>query len=497
MHTHRLIPRLLAVAATSIAATTLFAAGPANAASITVAPDGAIVFTADPGKDDSLGVQSTYDDPSAFTFYDSKNGLGEDLPAGCTRWSPEDRTSITCANPPAIRVDLGDGNDYAYISTGVKVPVTLAGGAGNDELKGNEAPQTIDGGPGDDKVYGYQGDDVLLGGDGADQIEGYSGNDKIDGGAGDDLVSGDGAEGLYTDVIDGGPGVDRIESDFSDRSYNYVQPALSVTLGGGADDGRPGENDEVRGVEKLAFNIAGTYTGTDADETLEMHQILGSVKLDGRGGADTLIGADGPDTIDGGAGADTIDAGFGDDVITPGPGRDSVSADRRGGDCGPYWCKYPYGNDTINAADGEIDSIDCGAGTDAVVADPADVVAPNCETVERKGGVTAGDGAQPSGPNGPSTAAITLTAKPLAPGAAVRKGLTVKLVGLTAKAKVSLTAKVGRKVVAKGTARANSSGRATVVLRFTKAGKQALRGKKRVTLVISGAGAPTTLELKR
>lgn len=486
----------LTVAAATAAALTCTAA-PATAATVSRAPDGALVLTAAPGEKNVVGVQSTYDDPTKFVFYDSVAKVGAELPDGCTRDDPTYLTSMVCVNPPEIRVELGDGDDEGYISSDVKVPVKFFGGTGNDAIQGNAQPQTMDGGPGNDILEGYQGDDALSGGDGADKVNGGAGTDHVDGGAGDDLVSGDGSEGQWTDVIDGGPGVDRIETDFSDRTYDYVQPPLSVTLGGGADDGRPGENDEVRSVEKLIFNIAGTYVGTDADETLEMHQILGGVKLDGRGGQDKLVGADGQDTLDGGAGDDDLDAGFGDDVITPGPGRDSVSADRRGGDCGPYWCKYPYGNDTVLAADGEIDSIDCGAGTDKVVADPADVVAPNCETVERKGGVTP----KPDGPKtdgGDTTTGIpTLTVKAAAPKTAAKKGLRVTVKGLPAGQKVSLTAKRGKTTVAKGSGTADSSGNAAVTLKFSKAGKRALAGKKRVTLQLTGAGAPTRVELKR
>jgi hypothetical protein len=39
----------------------------------------------------------------------------------------------------------------------------------------------------------------------------------------------------------------------------------------------------------------------------------------------------------------------------------------------------------VDAVDGEVDSISCGAGSDRVAADPADVVAPDCEQVERRG----------------------------------------------------------------------------------------------------------------
>ena len=156
-----------------------------------------------------------------------------------------------------------------------------------------------------------------------------------------------------------------------------------MTLAGGADDGRPGEGDDVRDVESITTHQASTLVGTDAAERLEAFQTLSAVLLTGNGGDDELRGGGGGDRLDGGAGADTLDGGFGDDRIVGGPGRDAIFGDRRGGDCGPLWCTLPYGNDVIEARDGEVDAIACGAGADRVVADPADVVAPDCETVER------------------------------------------------------------------------------------------------------------------
>ena len=103
----------------------------------------------------------------------------------------------------------------------------------------------------------------------------------------------------------------------------------------------------------------------------------------GNGGNDVLKTGDGADTIDGGAGDDELDGGFGDDTIVGGPGRDRISADTAGGDCGPMWCKYPYGNDQIDARDGEVDSIVCGFGTDTVLADSVDIVDKDCENVTR------------------------------------------------------------------------------------------------------------------
>ena len=144
----------------------------------------------------------------------------------------------------------------------------------------------------------------------------------------------------------------------------------------------------------MALHIGGTFVGSEGADEFKLMQVGSASVLEGRGGDDRLRGGDGADRLDGGAGADSLDAGFGDDVIVGGPGRDTISADLAGGDCGPLWCKYPYGNDTVEARDGEVDSVTCGAGADTVNADAADVVAPDCETVVR-GGSPAGPGGAP------------------------------------------------------------------------------------------------------
>ena len=201
-------------------------------------------------------------------------------------------------------------------------------------------------------------------------------------------------------MVDGGPGLDSIEDDYSSR-FTDVDPLVAITLGGGADDGRPGEGDSLVNVERVALHIGGSFVGTDGADEFKLMQVGAASTLEGRGGADRLRGGDGPDRLDGGAGDDSLDAGFGDDVIVGGPGRDTISADLAGGDCGPLWCKLPYGNDTVEARDGELDSITCGAGADTVNADAADVVAPDCETVVR-GGAAPGPAARRSPCRGPS-----------------------------------------------------------------------------------------------
>ena len=103
--------------------------------------------------------------------------------------------------------------------------------------------------------------------------------------------------------------------------------------------------------------------------------------MSGAGGNDTITTLNGPDGVDGGAGDDRIVGGLDNDTITGGPGRDAIFADSTGSFCGIFSCTVPFGNDTVNARDGEVDSIDCGIGADRAVIDAFDTHA-NCETVE-------------------------------------------------------------------------------------------------------------------
>ena len=102
------------------------------------------------------------------------------------------------------------------------------------------------------------------------------------------------------------------------------------------------------------------------------------------GGADDLRAGSGRETIDGGAGDDRIEGGWNHDVLTGGPGKDVIYGDSTSGNCGGNGqsCTIPFGNDTINARDGEADQVDCGAGNDRAVVDALDTVAANCETVD-------------------------------------------------------------------------------------------------------------------
>ncbi len=464
----------------------------AGAATIDRAADGTLVYSGGPAST-KLDVQAGYDGTAAV-FYGSSLDAVTSYPGDCT--AQYDASVITCPQPPSVRVDMGDGDDHGQVSADVVFPVTLAGGRGRDWLEGNDNANVLDGGADADKLTGSGGSDTLRGGDGADELAGGAGSDALDGGAGDDLLRPDGNEDPSGDVVDGGPGRDTVDQDYSSRFSAALSP-VSITLAGGADDGRAGEGDDLRGVERIVLRTGGRVVGTDGPDEIAFSQVGSDSELIGGAGDDDLQAGDGADRLDGGAGADAIDGGYGDDTITGGPGQDRISADLAGGDCGPEWCKLPYGNDTINVRDGETDTVTCGAGVDRVLADPQDVVGSDCEQVDRSG-VAAGTGKPGTGTgSAPAGAAVRLAAgTPPRLRAALSSGLVVKLTGLTGRT-IKLQAKDGTRVVASGSGSVRN-GAAAVRLRFTSAARKRLRSRRApLRLTITGGGLTAKLTLKR
>ncbi|HWH95046.1 MAG TPA: calcium-binding protein [Baekduia sp.] len=414
-------------------------------------------------------------------------------------------SAVLCDYDPSVPVQMigSEGVDNMFVS-GSDLPsslsLTMDGAGGDDTLKDSalvDAARTLSGGAGNDKIEGYGGNDTLDGGDGNDEVNGNAGNDVVRGGNGDDVVNGDNFKSPGADVIDGGPGNDQIE-DWSIPSGD-VHPQPTVTLDGAADDGRPGEGDNVTGVEKFTFYVNATFTGTDAPEVVEVANVSeGASTLQGLGGADTLKGADSPDTIDGGTGDDQLNGGNGNDTITGGAGKDTIMGDATAGGCtvvGYFGsCKSPWGNDVVNAVDGEVDSVDCGPGQDTANVDAIDVVT-NCEVVTKGAGVAPG-----ADPNAGNTGK---TAKGLALiGAAKIKALLAgKLavgVPCAAACRVTVTARSGGRTVATGRATLLEAGTAKVNLRVAKKAKRPLKRAKQVklslTATVAGAsGKPVKL----
>lgn len=417
------------------------------------------------------------------------------------------------ANRP-LRVEGSSARDQLQISQGSdripdSMPVTINGNGGNDKLEdawGAETGRTLNGGPGNDEILGYEGNDTLDGGDGSDNLDGGSGDDRVFGGAGDDEVDGDGFDEVGSDYVDGGPGYDYVDG-WEDPEELDKNPAIDVTLDGVANDGRPGENDNVVGVEDFQMNTVGRIVGTDAREKIIIDNPAnsGPSTLIGNGGDDELAGQDFNDTVDGGAGNDQVEGGLGNDTVTGGPGQDIIYGDATASRCTWYSCKIPFGNDVIYARDGEADSIDCGIGEDRAVVDAIDTVT-NCEKVEG-GGSNGGSGGGGGGGKGGGGSQLTVTIAKAKLAAMAAKGLKVKVACAAAcTVKGTITAdkatarKLGTRKLAKGSGKAASAGTATVKLKASKKVARKLRGltsaKGTVKVTVKQAGKTLTASRK-
>jgi hypothetical protein len=439
---------LAALLATAAAALVL--SGSATAGTLT-SEAGTWVYRAAPGERNVVHVgPDTWSMDGTLVIHDE--GIAFPLPDGCTR-GPLGGTDPTYAYcPPApVRVELGDGDDWLLVSEDLPAgtpTVTGDGGPGADRLNGPSrgARVTFAGGEGNDELNGGYQDDVLDGGPGNDRLDGKKGNDQVLGGDGDDLLQGDDLF-VGSDLVDGGNGYDTISGDWIQTD---ASAGLSVSLDGVADDGHPGENDNVVNVERIDVNQPATLrAGAGAVYFKVLNTAAGSTKLVGSDQGDTLLSYDYADEIDGKGGNDTIEGGNGDDRIVGGPGQDTVNTEAGPNSCNFLVCRGLFGNDWVDVRDGEKDSVTCGPGADTVVADPVDEIAADCETVDRG---TTGGGPRP-GPErrggGSSTVKRCVVPKVKAgtKPAAARKALTKR--GCRAKTKQVRSAKVRRGRVVK------------------------------------------------
>jgi len=390
-----------------------------------------------------------------------------------------------------IRVEGSAGNDdisiYSADSVPDSIPIEMSGGAGNDTLKDaydSEAGRTFRGGDGADKIKGYNGNDRIFGDGGDDpELDGGLGNDEIRAGDGNDILAGDGYEDPGADVIDGGPGVDLLDGEWNDPEDD-IHPQPAVSLDGQANDGRPGEGDNVVGIETIKGYVSMVFVGSDAAETVEIVNPSddANTTLKGLGGADRLVAKDTADTVEGGAGDDHVEGGYNHDTVVGGPGKDMIYGDKTGSQSCWYSCVVPFGNDRIEARDGEIDTIDCGVGEDTAVVDAGDVVA-NCETVQRSGGTTNPDTGKPDPGNGGAKVALVGKARL----ALLLKGKLAARVPCAAACKVAAKLVIGRKTIATGNRTLLSPGQAKVALKVARKHRRAVKRMRKAsaTLVVT------------
>ncbi|MGZ6705424.1 MAG: calcium-binding protein [Solirubrobacteraceae bacterium] len=193
-------------------------------------------------------------------------------------------------------------------------------------------------------------------------------------------------------VIQGTPGPDHISFGGNSLLEKYVVDTAGITAGAGCRQIDATEAECPSFESGLApYTQVVAHLG-EGDDFFAAGILESPVTVDGEGGNDTIFagsgndtvlggagddqitGNGGSDTVDGGPGSDTVLGGGGDDHVIGGPGRDSINGD------GPE--VLDDGNDTIDAADGEQDQVQCGFGADVVNADRADVVdTGSCESV--------------------------------------------------------------------------------------------------------------------
>lgn len=191
---------------------------------------------------------------------------------------------------------------------------SLTGGATANELQGGNGNDTLIGAGGNDTLIGGTGADSMAGGDGADRLDGSTDGsyqsvaDTLAGGMGNDYYL---IEGSYYNVFDqvvesSGQGTDTVElvsSSYTSKGYalaaNVENLIVSNTINYATAIASGNALDNVI-TAKTPYNAYSYYVGTH--------------KLYGCAGNDTITGSHSNDTLNGGAGDDLMVGGRGSDV---------------------------------------------------------------------------------------------------------------------------------------------------------------------------------------
>ncbi|MDO5297730.1 MAG: M91 family zinc metallopeptidase [bacterium] len=152
----------------------------------------------------------------------------------------------------------------------------ISGGEGNDYIEGGAGNDLIHGGDGNDVIYGLSGDDTIYGGEGHDYIDGGKGNDSIDGGNGNDrLVGGEGDDNLLggagDDLLIGAHGVDHMDGG-SGADKLVGQKSIDDMLNG------PGDEVEERYSVTLPKNLYVEADGLEAERIYSDLEMLASTE---------------------------------------------------------------------------------------------------------------------------------------------------------------------------------------------------------------------------
>ncbi len=461
-----------------------------------------VVYQGDPAGD-TVTLSRFVDEDRFYYLVTDSDGITPG--SGCfrVRVRGNNTDTVACEVTAGLKryeIATGGGDDrvgFDAVGSGTTPGATTGGiadlGPGTDRFTGlasGSSADTVDGGDGADTIEGGAGNDAAVGGAGNDQVAGQAGNDAVDGGPGDDSIEFGGpgvpaGAGVGADDLRGGGGVDLL-------SYNDHGSGITVTIDEQPGDGSAGEGDNVHSdVETvIGTTLSDTLTGDGAGQDLYGHG--GNDTIDGGGGDDLVNGGTGEDVVRGGAGNDGVQGSAGGDLLDGGSGSDLFAGDN---ECTTAPCTG--GSDTIQARDGELDTVNCGVGADRATVDAIDIVAVDsqqgCESVDRAALPLAAAGTPPA-----ITPAPTMRVR----GARrlrtlLRRGLRVDV---TCPAACSIRARlVFRKAVVAAARRTRITGGLTRLrLKANRAGRRRLKGrpKARVTLVIDvtdSAGTKTTL----
>ena len=178
----------------------------------------------------------------------------------------------------AIDVKMGDGNDSARIDDANGaftdlIPTTIAGGDGDDSLKGGQTQvaaenETFKGGDGNDSVDGGKGNDTAYLGDGSDSF-------RWDNGEGSDVI--EGQDGSDTMVFNGAAASETVTMTANAGRLTFFRVQGNVTMD--TDGVEIVDDNPLNGQDSVTVN---DLTGTDVTQTnIDLAATLGGTAPDG------------------------------------------------------------------------------------------------------------------------------------------------------------------------------------------------------------------------
>ncbi|HEX8620614.1 MAG TPA: calcium-binding protein [Allosphingosinicella sp.] len=217
------------------------------------------------------------------------------------------------------------------------------GGAGDDEIFGDD---------GDNVIAGGAGWDILAGADGADVLDGGAGYDRLEGGAGWDTFlwrPGDGTDLIVdqgdpyranTLIIEGATLADfvvRRNPTTLDGALIFTATGETIFIGGmfaGTNSGIDEflfRSDPASGGHTYEFHDLAALADDDTELRAPVVGSSGSDQLVGTSADDLMFGRGGDDSLQGGDGSDTLYGGAGDDGLAGGAGDDRYHYERGDG----------------------------------------------------------------------------------------------------------------------------------------------------------------------